>query len=133
MVVAIKDWKEIFRCRLPRKKLVSNNVYQTMSVCVSCVSKCLKKNIFCLSKDLRDNKHKMVISICRLLGKATCEKQTALHLIRKLLQFHFADNVSVTIIIQPFLKDSRRRKNWRVNIKLYSLVYGEGKIRKILF
>lgn len=114
-------------------------------MCVSYVLKCLKKNIsyarkdtfyesiFCLSKDLRDNKHEMVISICRLLGKAICKKQIALHLIGKWLQFHFADSVSVTIFIQPFLKDSRRKKNLMANIKLYSLVSGEGEIRKILF
>lgn len=130
MVGAIKDWKEIFRCRLSRKKLVSNNVYKT--VCVSYVLKYLKKRFFCLSKDLKDNKYE-IVTICRLLGKATCKKKIALHLIRKLLQFPFADNVSVIILIQHFLKDRRRKKNLRVSIKLYSLAHREGKIRKILF
>lgn len=144
MVVDIKDWKEIFRCRLPRKKLISNNFYKTMCVCILCIEMseekyllCKKRHFmnltFCLSKDLRDNKHKMLISICRLLGKATCKKQIVLHLIGKWLQFHSADSVSVTIFIQPFLKDSRRKKNLRVNIKFYSLVRGEGEIRKRLF
>lgn len=144
MVVAIKDWKEIFRCRLPKKKLVSNNVYKTVCVYLMYWNVWRKislmqekthfmKLTFCLSRDLRDNKHKMVISICRLLGKAICKKQIALHLIGKWLQFYFADSVSVTIFIQSFLKDSTRKKNLRVNIKLYSLVSGEEETRKILF
>lgn len=52
VVVAIKDWKERFRCRLPRKKLIYNNVYKTVRVCVSYVLKCLHKNLSYARKDI---------------------------------------------------------------------------------
>jgi len=74
----------------------------------------------------------MVISIFRVPSKVICKQQITLLLIGKRLQLYFANSVSVTIFIQDFLKDSRRKKNLQINIKLYSLVSGEGDIMILL-
>lgn len=41
---------------------------------------------------------------------------------RKIITVTFANSVSVTIFIQHFMNDSRRKENLLLNIKLYSLV-----------
>lgn len=61
--VAIKDCKERFRYRLPRKKLIYNDVYKTFCLCISRVKMsllCEKKMYFmnpttCHSEDLSDS------------------------------------------------------------------------------